>query len=224
MVRGSDVIGTLVPYPLHQRRLITAKGAVIGAGGSGGAGGSSRKDQHSGAFWDEVRASSSGLVVSSPEELEPMLSPPSNLLKHVTTEDTLPVTEAVVIDPVEGSSSAESPPSAAVAAGGEEEGGGGGGRGEAKAGSMSELPNPKSSSGVGGFCSGNDDQLWVVYDCASAAGKGVMSKVNAPDPYWLGRASPGAVCPHAHSMEFDSCFEGANLLRAVQVRAYLRAH
>ncbi len=63
-----------------------------------------------------------------------------------------------------------------------------------------------------------DERLWLVYDGDSAAGKGIVSKINAPDPYWLGRAPPGAVCPHQHSMEFCSTFESANLLRAVQAR------
>lgn len=64
---------------------------------------------------------------------------------------------------------------------------------------------------------GPDERLWLVYDGVSAAGKGVISKINAADPYWLARPPPGAVCPHAHSMEFHSEFESANLLRAVQV-------
>ncbi|CAM9356747.1 unnamed protein product [Chrysoparadoxa australica] len=58
--------------------------------------------------------------------------------------------------------------------------------------------------------------LWLVYESASAGGRGIQSRVHAPDPYWVARPTAGAESPYPHSLEFDSSFEGANLLRAVQ--------
>lgn len=190
----------------HQRRTAKGAGAGVatqGSGGSGNVGNSGggdlcdRWDLES--FWDEAEAGGPGLVMTSPPDLEPMLSPSCSSFIDETGSDSPPVrSTAAGEDSVSGEATVGS--SAA------------GGAGTVPG--TSRLPQGTIFGGCGG---GNDDRLWLVYEGPSAAGKGVMSRVNAPDPYWLGRPSPGVLCPHAHSIKFFSCFEGANLLRAVQV-------
>lgn len=60
------------------------------------------------------------------------------------------------------------------------------------------------------------EQLWQVYEGASAAGRGTQSRIQAAEPYDLEPPPVGAVSPYAHSVTFDSTFESGNLLRAVQ--------
>ena len=170
-------------------------GYPSGSGGSSGGGGGS-------IFCDEASAGSAGLVISSPVDLEPILLPASSSLSAAST--------AFDVAPSEKGAAGLSAPTAMGTASGS----GGTASGPYAPVGQGVLPS-RYPSGSG------DDRLWLVYDGVSAAGKGVISKVNAPDPYWLGRASPGVVCPHAHSMEFHSSFESANLLRAVQVQAAL---
>lgn len=181
-------------------------GQVASPGGSGGA-----DDAEN--FLDEAGADGTGLLTSSPGELEPILPPSATILANSTTLDMVAATEFPVV--VAATAAAATKATAAVTATGS-----GGGSAGAYSPLGPGMPPSRYSAGVStsgaiGTC---DDHLWLVYDSASAAGKGVMSKVNAPDPYWLGRPSPGAVSPHAHTMEFHSSFESANLLRAVQVR------
>lgn len=220
--RASDITGGVRgPSSLQQRRLtagkITAGGgsAVVGStgdssssgadggGGGGGRGGEDIRGADSGAFWDEAGAGGAGLVLSSPLDLEPVL-PPS-------------CSGSLSAGP---SLSAASSPSAAARVLATAAAGATGPLFSVGPGTMPSRSAGGAGAAVTGAAGGNaDDRLWLVYEGASAAGKGVISRVNAPDPYWLGRASPGAVCPHPHSMEFHSAFEGANLLRAVQVCA-----
>lgn len=179
-------------------------GGDVGRGDGGGAG-------DSGTFWDEDGAGGAGLVISSPVDLERILPPQSFSGALFTTSVT----------------TGDSPYSVAamMAAGNVTGGAGGGGTGSGSSVVPGMTPSRCStgSGGGGATAAGNsDDRLWLVYDGASAAGKGVLSRVNAPNPYWLGRASPGAMCPHAHSMAFHSAFEGANLLRAVQVCEFVQ--
>lgn len=197
-------------------------GYLSGSGsGGGGSGGS--------VFCDEASAGGAGLAVSSPADLEPFLRPaPSSLSTAAasTTFDGTPTEKGPATGAGAGatgssfSSSSPSPTAAISAANANANGPGS----TATSGGAYVLPGQgmlpsRSPSGSGAMGGGaGDDRLWLVYEGVSAAGKGVISKVNAPDPYWLGRASPGVVCPHAHSMEFHASFESANLLRAVQVR------
>lgn len=141
---------------------------------------------------------------SSPVDLEPILLPASS-----SSSSSMSAAAATAFDatPAEKGTTGSSASTAIGAANGS---GGAASNGPYAPVGQGVLPS-RYPSGSG------DDRLWLVYDGVSAAGKGVISKVNAPDPYWLGRASPGVVCPHAHSMEFHSSFESANLLRAVQV-------
>lgn len=220
--RASDISGGVRgPSSLQQRRLTAGKATAGGgsamAGSTGdvkrsgaGAGDASSvrggeviRGADSGVFWDEAGAGGAGLVSSSPLDLEPILPPSScsGLLSGRPSPST-----------------AASPNAAARALAT----GTGGAMGSLFSGGLGTMAS-RFSGGAGATVTGapggnTDDQLWLVYEGTSAAGKGVVSRVNAPDPYWLGRASPGAVCPHPHSMEFYSAFEGANLLRAVQVR------
>lgn len=209
----------------------TATGAVVdgdgqdgsgakstGGGGDSGRSGSPPNSRGGGSntFVDEAAAGGVGLVLSSPTNLEPFLLPSASSLVMANSSFS---SAAVTTTPPAGvgdgvgatlphrlggggalTSAAGAPnPSVGAAAG------------------VLSYRYPVGASGGGGAM-GSDERLWLVYDGDSAAGKGVVSKVNAPDPYWLGRAPPGAVCPHRHSMEFFSSFESANLLRAVQVR------
>lgn len=173
---------------------------VVSPGGGGGS--SSRGD----FFWDEAGAGGRGLVVSSPKDLEPIFPPSSTGLATSTALDTAAAAEGA-------SATASAAAAAAAAANGS----------SASAArtfvsmGTGTLPSRYPMGAGGSGAMGSDERLWLVYDGVSAAGKGVISRVNAPDPYWLGRPSPGAVCPHAHSMKFYSSFESANLLRAVQV-------
>ena len=153
------------------------------------------------AVWDEVGVDGPSLVLSSPLELEPIL-PPSMTLEGISIANETVATTA-----------------------GEVSTAGSAGVGASELGVTSATPNFPEPSMMAtrcetGFSSGVrevDDRLWLVYDGVSAAGKGVISRVNAPDPYWIGRASSCAVCPYPHSIDFCSSFESANLLRAVQV-------
>lgn len=187
----------------QQRRSGYGKGAAPGAGTtstSRTASGSDQVDSASVPFWDEAGPDGPGLLMSSPPDPEPMLSPLSSVYDLEAAGETPAVGP---VAPSGVSPNAIGPAGSACAGGG----------------SGPSVPASRFLSGLGGGAMCNDSRLWLVYDGASAAGKGVISRVNAPDPYWLGRASPGAVCPHPHSMKFYSSFEGANLLRAVQVRA-----
>lgn len=192
------------------------------SGGSGRAGSpgnaNNRMGGGGGVFVDEAAEGGAGLLLASPRHLEPFLLPSSSLAPPlITTSSTAYLMSAAVANASD------------VAAGGGVKNGPGNTEAEAKAGASSQfvgsmaevLPSkyPSGASGGGGAM-GADERLWLVYEGVSAAGKGVISKINAPDPYWLGRAPAGAVCPHQHSMEFCSSFESANLLRAVQVRSY----
>ncbi|CAM9876303.1 unnamed protein product, partial [Ectocarpus sp. 12 AP-2014] len=191
-------------------------GKNTGGGGDSGRSGSPANSRGRGgsAFVDEAAAGSVGLMLSSPTNLEPFLLPSASSL--LMANSSLSATAVTATPPagVGEGVSATLPRRP-----------GGGGALTSAAG----APNPSvgASAGLlsyrypvgvsgGGGAMGSDERLWLVYDGDSAAGKGVVSKVNAPDPYWLGRAPPGAVCPHRHSMEFFSSFESANLLRAVQ--------
>lgn len=164
----------------------------VGSGGGGG------------AFVDEAAVGGAGLLLASPQHLEPFLLPSSSSASPLMTpSSTAEMMPAAV---------SHGPGSAEVAATG-------GGSNQFVGSEVLPSKYPFGASGGGGAM-GADERLWLVYDGVSAAGKGVISKINAPDPYWLGRAPAGAVCPHQHSMEFCSSFESANLLRAVQVGSY----
>lgn len=178
-------------------------------GGGGGGGGSS--------FTDEAAAGGAGLVLSSPRHLEPFLSPSSlsasPLIANPSSAEVKSVAEVTTVEATAGeiaglglANGSCAAVAASVPVGASSQG----------VGSATGMTPSKYPVGAGGGM-GQDDPLWLVYEGGSAAGKGVLSKVNAPDPYWLGRAPPGAVCPHQHSMEFFSSFESSNLLRAVQV-------
>lgn len=144
------------------------------------------------AFWAEVGAGRKGLVISSPPELEPILPPSMNSAGVPNAEEsigtiTAEISETAVTTKINGSCIGEG-----------------------------TMPATYPTS-IGAEATGVEDRLWLVYEGIWAAGKGVISRVQAPDPYWIGHPTPGAVCPHPHSMEFFSSFESANLLRAVQV-------
>lgn len=188
-------------------------------GGSGRAGSPGNANNRigggEGAFVDEAAAGGAGLLLASPRHLEPFLLPSSSSASPLmTTLSTANLMSAAV------------PNASNIAAGGGVQNGPGTVEAATAAGvfvgSMAEMLPSKYPSGAsgGGGAMGADERLWLVYEGVSAAGKGVISKINAPDPYWLGRAPAGAVCPHQHSMEFCSSFESANLLRAVQVGSY----
>lgn len=57
-------------------------------------------------------------------------------------------------------------------------------------------------------------RMHLVYECQSAAGRDVPSRVATPVPYEVPANGLGA--PFEHSLTFDSEFESGNLLRAVQ--------
>eukprot|EP00752_Nemacystus_decipiens_P005218 g4737.t1 len=179
------------------------------SGGSGQVGTPGNARGGGGAFVDEAAAGGAGLLLASPRHLEPFLLPSSSSMSPLmATSSTTDLMSAVVTNPPDG-----------PARGRVQNGGPGSAESSQFVGSMSEvLPSkyPSGVSGGGGGAMTTDERLWLVYEGVSAAGKGVISKINAPDPYWLGRAPAGAVCPHQHSMEFCSSFESANLLRAVQ--------
>ncbi|CAM9963478.1 unnamed protein product, partial [Phaeothamnion confervicola] len=80
---------------------------------------------------------------------------------------------------------------------------------------------------LGGYGCGSGgsarSEMWLAYECPSAAGRGLQSRVIAPQPYAPPLPPPppttsaaAAASPFAHSLRFDSAFEGGNLLRAVQ--------
>lgn len=197
-----------------------------GKGGSGNGRAGSPGDANDGlgggggAFVDEAATGGAGLLLASPPHLEPFLLPSSSSASPLMTTSSQLMSAAAAA-------------TAEVAAGGGVRAGVANGPGSAEAAAtagvsnqfVSSMPEVMPSkyhlgaSGAGGAM-GADERLWLVYDSVSAAGKGVVSKINAPDPYWLGRAPAEAVCPHRHSMGFCSSFESANLLRAVQVRNY----
>lgn len=207
--KGSDAADTASSArglnPFNPRRSGAGKAATVGAtaGGDNSVGGVS-SPRGAGAFWDEAGAGGAGLVTLSPLELEPTLLPSS-----VVSTGSTAVEKAA--------SDAEAAAAASSITAGVSNGFGGGGAGASTPTGSGTCMSRHSGGAGGGGATGSDDRLWLVYDGASAAGKGVISRVNAPDPYWLGRASPGSACPHTHSMEFHSSFESANLLRAVQV-------
>lgn len=177
-----------------------------------------------GVFVDEAAAGGAGLLLTSPRHLEPFLVPSSSSGSPLmTTSSNAELVSAGMATTSEGT------------AGGVVRAGGANGSGSVEAAAivgastqfvsaMTEVPPTRYpvGAGGGGGAMGADERLWLVYDGVSAAGKGVISKINAPDPYWLGRAPAGAVCPHQHSMEFCSSFESANLLRAVQVGSSMK--
>lgn len=209
----STATGTVVDGDGHDG----SGGKNTGGGGDSGRSGSPANSRGRGgsAFVDEAAAGGVGLMLSSPTNLEPFLLPSaSSLLMANSSLSAAAVTATPPAGVGEG-----------VGATLPHRPGGGGALTSAAG-----APNPSVGAAAGllsyrylvgasggGGAMGSDERLWLVYDGDSAAGKGVVSKVNAPDPYWLGRAPPGAVCPHRHSMEFFSSFESANLLRAVQV-------
>lgn len=189
----------------------------IGGGGRAGSPGSSNSSSDGGgsSFVDEAAADGSGLVLSSPRHLEPFLSPSSlsasPLMVSPSTAERKSAAEVTTVEAAAGVNAG-----LGVANGSSVAAAATAGASSPIAGSTAAMLPSKVPAGTSGV-PGQDDPLWLVYEGVSAAGKGVVSKVNAPDPYWLGRASPGAVCPHQHSMEFFSSFESSNLLRAVQV-------
>ncbi|CAM9668975.1 unnamed protein product [Ectocarpus sp. 4 AP-2014] len=208
----STATGAVIDGDAHD----SSGGKNTGGGGDSGRSGSPANSRGRGgsAFVDEAAADGAGLMLSSPTNLEPFLLPSASSL--LMTNSSLSAAAVTATPPagVGGGIGATLPHRP-----------GGGGALTSAAG----APNPSVGAAAGllsyrypvgasggGGAMGSDDRLWLVYDGDSAAGKGVVSKVNAPDPYWLGRAPPGAVCPHRHSMEFFSSFESANLLRAVQ--------
>lgn len=217
--------GNVAPGPAGDE---SNSGKYSGGGGNGRAGFPGNANNGlsggGGAFVDEAAAGGAGLLLASPQHLEPFLFPSSSSASPLMiTSSTAEFMSTAVATTSE------------VAAGRGVRAGVPGGPGSAEAaatagvsnqfvGSMTEVLPSKYPSGASGAVGamGADERLWLVYDGVSAAGKGVISKINAPDPYWLGRAPAGAVCPHQHSMEFCSSFESANLLRAVQVHRGLQ--
>lgn len=212
---GNPGVGTVEGYG-------TGRGGVGVESGNGGLS-SHDSDDH---FWDEGDGDGSGLVMSSPLVLEPILLPSSaewsasatscssNLAGLTTGSIMSPSVSAGSGAPTFSNCGSTGPPQSFAYA-----------RGQGTLSTRYPLGTSGASGAGGGGGSGapgaaGDDRLWLVYEGLSAAGRGIVSRINAPDPYWLGRASPGAVCPYAHSMKFNSCFESANLLRAVQVREH----
>lgn len=218
-----------------------ATGAVEGGndGGSGGNGSSSRNNGGGGragspsssnisgsggsSFVDEAAAGGAGLVLSSPRQLEPFLSPSSlsasQLMANRSSAEVKSAAEVTTVEAAAGEIAGLGVGNGSSVAAGATATATAGASSPFVSSAAGMLPSkyPVGTSGSGGAM-GSDERLWLVYEGVSASGKGVVSKVNAPDPYWLGRAPPGAVCPHQHSMEFYSSFESSNLLRAVQVR------
>lgn len=79
---------------------------------------------------------------------------------------------------------------------------------------LERLNNPSSMNRSYSNNSMQTDRMHSCYDGASAAGKGIQSKVATPVPY---------VCPiggigdsFEHSLTFDSEFESGNLMKAIQ--------
>lgn len=186
-------------HSVQPRRSNPGKTVTIGGTGltsdspeEDGARGASPGGKETNAFWAELGGGRKGLVVSSPPELEPILPPSMNSAGVPNAEGTTgtitpDISEAAATTKTNGSCIGEG-----------------------------TMPETYPTS-VGAEATGVEDRLWLVYESNWAAGKGVISRVQAPDPYWIGHPTPGAVCPHPHSMEFFSSFESANLLRAVQV-------
>lgn len=190
-------------------------------GNSNGTAASDIHDADSGAFWDEAGAGGAGLVMSSPLDLEPIITPwSSGSPSAATTPASVATALATVASSPSAAARAPVTTGAGVANGSLFSVGHGTTSSRFAGGPGAAATAATAATTMGG---NGDDRLWLVYEGPSAAGKGVISRVNAPDPYWLGHASPGAVCPHAHSMEFYSAFESANLLRAVQVCVFVRA-
>lgn len=200
-VRG--ILHAAQPRRSNPVKTVTVSGTGLTSDSAGGNG--ARKVspgvQETNAFWAEVGAGGKGLVISSPPELEPILPPSMNSAGVSNAEEPTgaispEISEAAAATKANGSCIASSRPPNFLGEG--------------------TMPARYPTS-VGGGATGAKDRLWLVYESFWAAGKGVISRVQAPEPYWIGHPTPGAVCPHPHSMEFFSSFESANLLRAVQV-------